>query len=279
MNIKDFIPPIVFKIRNKILHTEAVNPMHEVVFESYQTAQTKCIVGDYQNVELCDMIAEKTIIYRDSLLKQPNTLNATNVFLLAAINTIRLNDPLKPMTILDFGGACGAHYFEIRNFLPETFQLKWIVLETPQMVLSAKAKNMETKELLFLDNMNDLPKIDFIYSSCALHYTSNAYMFLEDLLKIGANFILFNRMMFNENDKDLITIQTSLLSDNGPGPMPKKYTDKIMTYPHTTLSFNKFNSTVLKHYKLNWVFNEATGNFKIGNEPIIGRGLFYVKND
>jgi hypothetical protein len=30
---------------------------------------------------------------------------------------------------------------------------------------------------------------------------------------------------------------------------------------------------------LNWVFNEATGNFKIGNEPIIGRGLFYVKND
>jgi hypothetical protein len=127
--------------------------------------------------------------------------------------------------------------------------------------------------------MNDLPKIDFIYSSCALHYTSNAYMFLEDLLKIGANFILFNRMMFNENDKDLITIQTSLLSDNGPGLMPAKYTDKIMSYPHTTLSFNKFNSTVLKHYKLNWVFNEATGNFKIGNEPIIGRGLFYVKND
>lgn len=282
MNIKDFIPPIILKARNKILRKEKDNGIIEKVYDSYQSAQTKCVTGDYQNVELCDMIADKTIIFRDSLIQHPNTLNATNVFLLAAINNIRIiriNDSLKSMTILDFGGACGAHFFEIRKFLPETFHLKWIVVETPQMVLSAKSKKIETKELAFVDSLDNLPTIDFIYSSCALQYTSKPYEFLENLLKIGANTILFNRMRFNENDRDLITIQKSSLSDNGPGPMPKQYTDKIMSYPRTTLSFIKFNAIVLKTYKLTWVFNEATGSYKIGNEPIIGRGLFYTLTD
>jgi len=279
MNIKDFIPPIILKAGNKILSKKKDNGIIEEVYDSYQSAQTKCVTGDYQNVELCNMIADKTILFRDSLIQQPNTLNATNVFLLAAINNIRINDSLKSMTILDFGGACGAHFFEIRKFLPETFQLKWIVVETPQMVLSAKSKKIETKELAFVDSLDNLPTIDFIYSSCALHYTSKPYEFLENLLKIGVNSILFNRMMFNENDKDLITIQKSSLSKNGPGPMPKKYTDKIMSYPLTTFSFIKFNSIVLKKYKLTWVFNEGTGSYEIGNEPIIGRGLFYTLTD
>lgn len=275
MKIKDFIPPIILKAGKKILRNEKDNVNIEVEYDSYESAQIECVKGDYQNIELCNMIADKTIIYRDTLSQQTNTLNSTNVFLLSAINHIRITHSLKSITILDFGGACGAHFFEIRKFLPETIQLKWIVVETPQMVLSAKTKNIETKELTFLDNMNNLPQIDFIYSSGALQYTSKPYGFLEDLLKIGANSILFNRMMFNENDRDLITIQTSSLSTNGPGQMPKQYTDKIMTYPHTTLSFNKFNSIVLKTYKLTWIFNDVTGSYKIGNEPIIGRGLFY----
>lgn len=279
MNFKDFIPPVILKARNKILRTEKDNGIIEEIYDSYQSAQTKCVTRDYQNVELCDMIADKTIIFRDSLIQQPNTLNAINIFLLAAINNIRIKDSMKSMTILDFGGACGIHFFEIRKFLPEIFHLKWIVVETPQMVLSAKSKKIETKELTFVDSLNNLPTIDFIYSSGALQYTSKPYKFLENLLKIGVNSILFNRMTFNENDRDLITIQKSSLSNNGPGPMPKQYTDKIMSYPHTTLSFIKFNSIVLKTHKLTWVFNEAVASHKIGNEPIIDRGLFYTLTD
>jgi putative methyltransferase (TIGR04325 family) len=277
MNLKDLIPPLILKAKNKILSNEHYKDIFEEVYGSFEEAQTKCVYGEYQNTELCDMIADKTIRYRDNLINQENTLNPTNVFLLAAVNHIRTAQSLNSMTILDFGGACGAHFFEIRKFLPETFQLKWIVVETPQMVLSAQAKNLGTKELSFSDTLNNLPPIDFIYSSCALHYTSKPYDFLNNLLKLEANFILFNRMMFTENDKDLITIQKSLLSENGPGTMPIQYTDKIISYPHTTLSYLKFNSIVLKTYKLNWVFNESSGSHKIGNEPIIGRGLFYSK--
>jgi putative methyltransferase (TIGR04325 family) len=278
MHVKDFIPPIVLKVSNKILSKTNGHPSVTEEYDSYQAAKSKCLEDAYQNIELCNMIADKTVLFKDSFKQQANSLNETNVFLLAAINNVRISDSLKAMTVLDFGGACGAHYFEMRRFLPESFQLKWIVIETPQMVLAAKAKNIETSELTFLDTMNNLPKIDFVYSSSALQCTSEPYEVLENLLKVGANAILFNRMMFNEKDKDLITIQKSALSDNGPGPMPKQYSDKIISYPHTTLSFNKFNSTLLKMYKLTWIFNEASGSYKIGNDAIIGRGLFYSKS-
>lgn len=276
MNIKDFIPPILLKAKSKLLPKKEGNDGIEE-YDSYESAQANCVKGAYQNIELCDMIADKTIVFRDGLIQQPNTLSPTSVFLLAAINHVRNTCDLTSMTVLDFGGACGAHYFDIRRFLPEAFQLKWIVVETPQMVLAAKSKKIETPELVFVDSMNNLPAIDFVHSSSALQYTPKPYEFLEDLLKVNAKAILFNRMMFNENDKDLITIQQSLLSANGPGPMPKQYTDKMISYPHTTLSFNKFNERVLQTYQSTWVFNEDTGSYKIGNEPIIGRGLFYTK--
>lgn len=277
MNIRDFIPPVILKVKQKLIDKEKA---HEELkeYNSFESAQKECVQGDYQNIELCEMIADKTVIYRDLINKTTDTLNSTNVFLLAAINELRANHSLNTMTVLDFGGACGAHYFEIKKLLPATFKLKWIVAETSQMVLAAKAKNIETSELTLVDNLNNLPPIDFIYTSCALHYTSNPYGFLNDLLKVNATAVLFNRMMFNENDRDIITIQKSRLQDNGPGPMPLKYSDKLISYPHTTLSFNKFNSIVSRSYELKWSFNEATGNYKLGNEPIVGRGVFYIRN-
>lgn len=275
MNITDFIPPIITKVLKKIQPKNREKILEE--FNSYESAQKECVNGDYQNIELCNMIADKTIIFRDSINQSINILNSTNLILLAALNQARISYDLKSLTVLDFGGACGAHYFEIRKYLPVTFKVKWIVVETPQMVLSAKSRNIENEELMFLDNMHKLPKIDFIYSSGALQYTSDPFGFLEDLLKVSANSILFNRMMFNKNDRSIITIQKSSMSDNGPGQMPKKYTDKTITYPHTTLSFLKFNTIVLKEYALGWTVEEGTGSYKIGDEPIFGRGLYFIK--
>ena len=139
------------------------------------------------------------------------------------------------------------------------------------MVQSAKAKNLETNELTFLDSFTNLPSIDFIYSSGALQYTPDPYGFLEQLLKIDAHSILFNRMMFNEHDRDIVTIQTSLLSENGHGFMSEKYSDKKVSYPHTTLSYHKFNLMVSRYYRLVWIFEEASGSHDIKNESIIGR--------
>ena len=107
MNLRDFIPPIIIKGLKKFYPSNKKIGIEEVKeYSSYEEAQSVCSKGAYQDIELCNMVADKTVIFRDSLF----TLDSTNVFLLAAINHLRFT--LNSLTILDFGGACGAHYFE-----------------------------------------------------------------------------------------------------------------------------------------------------------------------
>ncbi|MBK7964355.1 MAG: hypothetical protein IPK10_02920 [Bacteroidetes bacterium] len=89
---------------------------------------------------------------------------------------------------------------------------------------------------------------------------------------------IFNRMMFNEDDRDFVTVQKSYLSSNGPGKLPQGYQDKLISYPHTTMSFQKFNQTIInKGYECEWIFLESSGSHKIKNENISGKGMLYIK--
>jgi hypothetical protein len=84
-------------------------------------------------------------------------------------------------------------------------------------------------------------------------------------------------MMFNEGGRTFCTIQRSKLSDNGPGPLPGKYLDRDIYYPHTTIAYNEFHEIMKKDYDLEWVFEENSGAYQINKEKIIGRGLLYTK--
>lgn len=273
MNIKEFIPPVLSRLVRRTLNLESNKE-----YENYSQALRVCIPDAYQNVELCNMIADKTVIHAAKLKEKPFNLNPTNVFLLSAINQYINFFSKKDIQILDFGGACGAHFFEIERFMPEDVTLKWYVVETTQMVKSAKDRDLNNAELDFVSSVDEIKtKTDFIYSSCALHYVPDPYEVTNMLINIKANWLLFNRMMFNENDRDFVTVQKSFLSSNGPGKLPKGYSEKILSYPHTTISYQRFNSMILKNnYKLDWIFEELSGSYKIKNETIVGKGLLYV---
>ncbi len=277
MNYKDFFPPIIFKFINKIKNKETDKIIYDKEYENYFVAQENCVSGAYQNIELCDMIALKTKVLKDNISINPlNKINNINIVLLSAINHTIIANSLNSITVLDFGGACGAHYFEIRKYLPSNIKLNWLIIETEQMVISAKNANLENDELKFFSSLIDLPKIDFIYTSGTLQYTSDPYKTLKELLSLNSYYILFNRMMFNENNKDFITVQNSALSDNGPGTMPTNFTNKTISYPHTTLSYNKFKTTALESHELIWEFEELSGIINILTpEKIIGRGLLF----
>lgn len=258
--------------------TKLIKTRHKK-YANFTLALQDCSTNAYQNVEFCNMIADKTLLHIKKLNAKPFTLNPTNVFLLAAINQYIAIHSAKKINVLDFGGACGAHYFETKRFIPDRISLNWQVVDTPQMALSAKEKNLNHSELYFFDSLNKVTtKIDFLHSSSTLQYVPDPYQCLQELLQLKANFLFFNRMMFNENDSDFITVQKSHFSGNGPGPLPQGYTDKLIAYPHTTISFKKFNTMLLNSgYHLEWIFEESTGNFPINNEKIIGRGLLYTK--
>jgi len=274
MNIKEFFPPILIRLAKRAKGLEDSKE-----YESYSKAMQVCTSDAYQNIELCNMIADKTVIHIDILKEKPFSLNPTNVFLLAAINQYLNVYSTKSLKVLDFGGACGAHYFEIRRFIPNDVSLKWYVVETAQMVKSAIDRKLNSNELVFVSSIEDIKtEIDFIHSSGALQYVHSPYEFTNMLININANWIFVNRMMFNENDRDFITVKKSFLSSNGPGKLPKGYTDRIISYPHTTMSFHKFNSTIINNgYEVEWMFLETSGSYQIKNEKIIGKGLLYVR--
>ena len=180
---------------------------------------------------------------------------------------------------MDFGGACGAHYFEVRQLIPQEISMHWYVVETAQMVKSAMERNLNNAELTFVRAIDEISvKVDFIHSSSALQYVDAPYVFTELLLRVDAKWIFFNRMMFNEDDRDFVTVQKSYLSSNGPGKLPQGYQNKLISYPHTTMSFQKFNQTIInKGYECEWIFLESSGSHKIKNENISGKGMLYIK--
>jgi putative methyltransferase (TIGR04325 family) len=267
----------------KVLKKDGDNKEKE--YKDYYAALEECSTeGGYENTDLCDLIAEKTKNYIEHLKEEPYVLNATNVFLVLAINTIAriFSQESININVLDFGGACGTHYFETRRFFKNDIKFKWIVVETAEMVKSAKEHTFENEELLFVDNLEKITTpIDLIHSSGALQYIPDYSWFLSKLMKFDAKFMLFNRMMFNRNDRTFITIQKSRMLDNGPGLTSKKYVEKYINqyifYPHTTISYKEFNETLQSKYELKWSFDESTGSYKISNEDIIGKGLFYKK--
>lgn len=265
MKYKDLIPPILIKY---LKYTKE--------YDNYEIANAKIDNGAYQNEILCDVVAEKTKIYLEELNARPYKLNATNVFLFSAISNYLNLKEIKTINVVDYGGACGIHYFDVKRFYTNDFKLNWTVVETPQMVRSANKFSLSDGELNFKHSIEQVyGDIDILYSSCALHYVAKPYEELENLVSKRAKWLLFNRMMFNKADRDIYTVQKSLLSNNGPGPLPNGYTEQVIFYPHTTLSYNKFLKYMEENYTLEWLFDETTGAFGINREEIFGKGMLF----
>ena len=65
MNIKEFLPPILMKLAQRIIRLKDFKE-----YLSYNKAMQVCSSDAYQNIELCNMIADKTFIYIDVLKKK-----------------------------------------------------------------------------------------------------------------------------------------------------------------------------------------------------------------
>ena len=265
--LKNFIPPILIKHLNRTRE-----------YKSYDEAYKKASKDAYENKMLCEIVAKKTNSHIKQLNTKPLQLNAINVFLLSAIQNYFCQTSKKEIHIVDFGGACGVHYFEINRFFSKDYIIKWTVIETTEMVEAAKKNIVGYDGLSFKNKIEDMTdSVDILYSSCALLYTHKPYEFLDKLINVKANWILFNRMMFNAKDRDIYTLQKSTLSSNGPGLLPEGYADAEIKYPHTTLSLPKFKNRLTANYNMEWVFEEKTGVHQINTEDIIGMGMLFKK--
>ncbi len=246
-------------------------------YNNFLEALSNCINAGYENSTLCEVVALKTLQYKSTLQTPPFLIKPVQSFLSLVVQHILLENNNQQISVVDFGGACGAHFFETKRFVSNNVFMKWSVVETGEMISHARKHHLESRELQFYNNLNDVSG-DLAYFSSSIQYVPDPYSTIDLLLSKRFPYILFNRMMLNAaSSEDLIIVQQSWLSANGPGIVDTGIQDRIIKYPHTTLSETKFMKKFEAEYELVFKFDESSGKIEQNNSNIVGGGFLFKR--
>lgn len=139
--------------------------------------------------------------------------------------------------VLDFGGGCGLHYKLARLQSPN---VRWAVVETPAM--ARRASVLATDRLRFFSDIAEaadwLGPIDIIHSNGALPYTPDPLAVLDVLCGLNARQMYWERVPFSNGKPDR-EVQSSFLSDNGPGTL-QTGEERIVKYVLTRIPEERF---------------------------------------
>jgi len=261
--LKDLIPPIFLKLVNKSRRN-----ILQPIYKSYDDALA--VAGSYEEKDLIKVIVAKTKKY----LAKENINGLINFDSISDARTTRTLFAIaaginkKTITILDFGGSAGIHYFTAKQLISNDISLKWCVVETESMVKEAKNEGIENEELLFFSSIdeaaNKISNFDIIYSNYALCYTPNPLMYLEQLLQTNfEKFFLTNTAMNSEN-KEVVGLQTSTLSTNGVGrdiPDHLEISDREIIYPFTIPSKQQVESIIKQYGNIVYSIKEVEATY------------------
>jgi len=234
MKYQDFIPPILARSLKK-LFVSRTETTPQKFFLTYAEAREFCRSAGYEDADLVEMVFEKTKLVKDQLLngKFPLSESAAQS-LLAVLFALQQGGSQKEIKIMDFGGACGAHYFQLRPFIPRDVRLDWVVVETPAMV--EKARAFQTDELCFVASVFEarekLQNVNLLHSSGALQYVPDPQATIQEFMVCQPTYIFLSRLALSASET-IITVQESLLSANGPGALPNRLQDQLCRYPVT----------------------------------------------
>jgi len=261
--LKELIPPIFFRVSNK-LRQKKLQP----TFKSYKDALEAA--GSYEEPDLIKVIVAKTKKYLEKnhsneLINFDGLKDARTTRTLFAI-AAGINK--KTITILDFGGSAGIHYFTARQIISDDISLKWCVVETESMVIEAKNEGLENEELLFFSSVeeatNKVTYFDIIYSNYALCYTPNPLFYLEQLLQTNFEKFFLTNTAMNSEDKEIIGLQTSYISTNGVGrdiPDHLGIPDKEIIYPFTIPSKQEVESKIKQYGNIIYSIKEVEASY------------------
>ena len=244
---KELIPPFFLKLGKR---AKSVNL--EPTYESYKKAIKAG--GSYEEFDLIKVIVAKTKQYIEQYVPdQPiNFSNLSNAGTIRTLLAISAGANKKNITVLDFGGSAGIHYFTARQIISKDITLKWCVVETEALVNEAISEGLENDELLFFSTIeeasNKVSNFDLVYSNDALCYSPTPLFYLDQLLQTNfKKFFLTNTLLNSKNEDDIIGLQTSTLATNGVGrniPSHLGIADREIIYPFTILSKARVESKI-----------------------------------
>lgn len=234
-------------------------------YATYEEAEFACADDGYQHDELIDVIVQKNLNFQNGITNSP-VVDEGGLKILSIIASMQWETSIN---VIDFGGGGGMHYQICKNLLDPSVNLNWRVVETKAMV--SAANKLTNKSLKFYTNLDSarssLDKVDLVFASSSLQYTKNPLYSLRSLIELEAPYLCISRTPLLDEQTPIISMQTSRLSDNGPGELPKIYKDKIIRYPIVYESIQSVERLLLESYEIRYKIKESE-TFYMGNRAI-----------
>jgi putative methyltransferase (TIGR04325 family) len=279
VRLVDFVPPVLTSL---VRRARTAKASAGVVFPSYVAALRACEGTGYEESDIVRVVFEKTVAYRDLLERTPTvSVSSTEAFGLVSIayHWARVSNGEKQrLNVIDFGGACGMHYFAFRKVLGPEVALRWFVVETTAM--HNMGRQLENRELRFFDDLAvataEIGDIDLLYTSGTIQCVERPYHVLGTIRDSRPRLVLFNRLALTLNNDDLVTLHKSMLSWHGIGPLPAGFVDREVRYPYTFLAKRKFDES-FSGYRVAIEFDDKSGVHPVGSEPVIGLGRLFER--
>jgi putative methyltransferase (TIGR04325 family) len=242
-------------------------------FKTYSEALESCSKDAYEDSDIVKVVVEKNGAFRKDITCS-NILDFNSIKTLVGVGLAARNKQM--LRVIDFGGGGGYHFMIARTALGNDLKLRWNVVETTSM--AREAQKLSTSELKFFDDIDsakkDLGEVDFVFTSSALHYCSDPLFFLDKLLAIRAEHLFITRTGFTSQSDQIVTIQKSRLSENGPGPLPVGFSDKLVYYPSVFVPRKKVEEMLRERYSVGFCILEGESVYRAGSENINMYGYF-----
>jgi len=238
------------------------------IFPDFASALAACGTG-YDSAVIADVIAYKTALGVDPRHFAPE--QAVNSIVSIGIATAEITE--RPLTVLDFGGGCGFHYFRVTAAMRA--QLRWAIVETPTMAERA-LKLAQGRFEVFTDvaaAASALGRIHLVHASSSIQYVPDPLTTLKTLAMLQARYFMLARFPVWSRSQ-LVGVQTSPLAANGIGPMPPEIADRQVRYPVTFTNFDDV-MRVMDSYEIAVALQSPSSNYNVRGQPVQGISLFF----
>lgn len=267
--LKQLVPPILLKV----LKNYSPPPP---LFKTYEEALKCCPNEAYEGKDLVKVVVEKNLIYRQKI-EQEAIFDLNILRGLIGLGLAKTSNSLK---VIDFGGGGGSHFTIASKAFGDTVSFKWNVIETSAM--ANQAQRIATQNLKFFDSIVEALKnlggsADLVFTSGALHTCSEPLFFLKELINVKAKYLFITRTAFTESSEQIVMVQKSYLSSNGPGQLPSGFKDKEVFYPNVFVPKSKAEEILSEFYDIQFKIIEDKAAFMAGKKEINMFGYFCVR--